>query len=124
MEMSLVAFDPLRCEPPKVVLTADLRHWLRLIDSGAMKLTRESLENQYPYFALHLFVKGTADTDNKLLLNLRSKIFFWLSDKNQKKLSAELLQDARLFNELYFDQQIVEICKMYDAGLAFSPSLQ
>ena len=124
MEMSLVGFDPMLCESPKVLLTADLRHWPGLISSGAMKGTRESLENQYPYFALHLFVKGPPQTDNKILLSMRSKVFLWLTEKNRKTLSAELLQDACLFPELYFDQQIEEICKMYGAGLAFSPSLQ
>jgi hypothetical protein len=122
--MSLIAFDPMRCEPPRVVLTADLRQWPNLISSGAMKLTRESLENQYPCFALHLFVKGAPETDNKLLLSLRSKVFIWLTEKNRKKLSLELMQDACLFSEIYFDQQIQEVCKMYGAGLAFSPSLQ
>jgi hypothetical protein len=124
IELSLLAFDPMRCEAPKTVLTSDLSNWPALITSGALKHTRESMERQYPFFALHLFVKGEPQTTEKLLLSLRSKVFLWINEKDRKKLNTEIMQEACLFAELYFDQQIEEICKMYGAGIAFSPSLQ
>jgi hypothetical protein len=124
VELSLLAFDPMRCEPPKTILTSDLSNWPHLITSGALEQTRRALERQYPYFALYLFVKGEPKTTENFLLSLRSKVFLWISESDRKKLNAEILQDACLFSELYFDQQIQEICKMYGSGIAFSPSLQ
>lgn len=124
LEMSLLAFDPLCCEPPRKILSADLQNWIDLIDSGALKLTRKAIESQYPYFALHLNFKAINQQGKKLKLNITSRVFLWLSETNRKAMKSELLQDACHFQEIYFDQQIQEICKMYGSGIAFSPSLQ
>ena len=124
LEMSLLAFDPMCCEPPRKILSADLRNWIDLIDSGALKLTRKAMESQYPNFALHLTFKAKNQQGKKFKLNTTSRVFLWLSEKNRKAMKSELLQEACHFQEIYFDQQIQEICKMYGSGIAFSPSMQ
>jgi hypothetical protein len=124
LELSLLAFDPFLCQPPKVILSADMENWPGIISSGALRNTRESMERQFPFFALQLSVKGAKKPEVKFLEGLQSKVFLWISEANRKQLSGELLQDAVLFSELYFDQQIREVCKLYGASLAFCPSLQ
>lgn len=124
LEMSLLAFDPQSCEPPRTILCAGLENWPGLVASGALEHTRKSVEREFPLFALHLSVCGEGIASNSSLRYLQSKVYLWLSEENISQLSKELLQDSQLFSELYFDQQVREVCRMYGAHVSFSPSLQ